>query len=271
MPLDSGFPNDDTAHGCLTREDVEALLAAAPSMTLVAHVRSSPDDATPLLRGEPPFDRLRVTRLELKDTMKSAVERALAAAERTFQVPVGQMLPTMPVEAFIAPLADALRSSSSLTSLCCAAAAINRPPAALATVLGALQRHPTLNALELELRGVPLTADGHARSAVLTALCELVEANAPALTQLYFLDANLRDAELAPLMAALAHNTHLRVLYLGHNSKVGAALARDVLRPAVLAATALRGLTVGTEEEAGEPIMFEVQALLRARPAHSHA
>jgi len=266
VALQSGYI-DDTAPDCLTREDVEALLEAAPSMTLVAHVRCSPGNATQLLRGEPPFDRLRVTRLELNDSTDSIVDHFTAFLGVVSHTMPGHMPPTTPAEAFIAPLADALRCSSSLISLCCAATAINDPPAALATFLGALQRHPTLRVLELELQGFPLTVDGDAHSAALTALCELVEANAPALTRLYIFDANLRDLELVPLLSALAHNTHLRVLDLGGNSTLSGAFARDVLLPAVHAATALRKLTVCTDR-AGAPVMQKVMALLQARPQH---
>ena len=136
-------------------------------------------------------------------------------------------------------------------------------------VVAALTAHPSLRVLRLTLSGHAL--DNLDRNlerddAVMRALCNLVEADAPSLRELRILNEVLHDALLAPLIDALAHNTHLRVLDFGAQSVIGQALASERLLPAVQAATALRVLGL-KEDSDGAPALQEVQALLQARVA----
>jgi hypothetical protein len=62
------------------------------------------------------------------------------------------------------------------------------------------------------------------------ALAALVAADTPALHTLR--ECRLGDAGLGPLVDALAHNTHLRVLQYGRN-ELSEAFMRDRLLPAV--------------------------------------
>ena len=239
-------------------------------MTLVAHVRCSLGDAEPLLRRVPPFDRLCAPRLELTDTMACAMQHLLERGDALIHVALGQQLPVPAVKECIAPLADALRSSS-LIALRCDAARLHIPPEALVVILTALRELPTLDALELWLSRSTLTANGDERlapgaAAALAALCDLVEANAPALTTLRISNAGLGDEQLVPLLAALEHNTRLRVLDLGDDSTVSSEQAGSALLRAVRAATALRELMVGADEAATAAV-DEAQALLQARAA----
>ena len=187
----------------------------------------------------------------------------------------GQMLPVPPVMECVALLADALRCSN-LIALRCDAARLHNPPSALALILNALREHPTLTALELWLSYDTLTGYGDARLApgaavVLAALCDLVEANAPALTTLRVSNARLRDEQLVPLLAALEHNTRLHALDLGDyadstDSTLSSDQAGSALLRAVRGATGLRELVVGADE-AGVAAVQEAQALLQARAA----
>ena len=63
VPIDSGF---------LTAHDAAALLNAAPQMTLLAPVRCMAADAPRLLNKEAPFERLRMSRLSLVDSVRSS-------------------------------------------------------------------------------------------------------------------------------------------------------------------------------------------------------
>ena len=100
----------------------------------------------------------------------------------------------------------------------------------------------------------------------LRALCALVEADSPALRELRIFDESLSDEVLAPLLDALAHNTHLRVLDFGTGSAISQALTTERLLPAVRAAAALRVLRL-KEHSDGAPALQEVQAMLQARVA----
>ena len=230
-------------------------------MELVAHARCRLGEAERLLRRTPPFERLCVTRLELTDTLFGKALNIYAF--RNGGLPA--------VMVCIATLADALRCSSSITSLRCDADGLHVPPEALAVLLNALCKHPTLEALELRLWRTTLTVTDETLYAPVTAaaqkaLCDLLEANAPALTTLRISNARLRDEQLVLLMLALEHNTRLRDLDLGGDSKVSSARVGSTLLRAVRAATALRELVVGADE-AGAAAVQEAQAVLQARAA----
>ena len=97
-------------------------------------------------------------------------------------------------------------------------------------LLGALVAHPTLRTISL---GSDECADG-VDEEVGAALAALVVANSPVLTVLDVSFCSLRDEALAPLLAALPHNTHLRTLDVTCH-KASAAFALDVLEPAAAA------------------------------------
>ena len=99
-------------------------------------------------------------------------------------------------------------------------------------LLGALTTHPTLRTIILSSNYVSDHLDDD--MTVGAALAALVEANSPALTVLDVSSCFFRDAALAPLLAALPHNTHLRTLNLINHS-ASAAFVRDVLDPAAAA------------------------------------
>ena len=78
---------------------------------------------------------------------------------------------------------------------------------------------------------------------------------------------SLRDAGLAPIVAALPHNHHLRDLDLRYTGPSDAFL-RNTLLPAVRANTSLRylGLMLGSMAE--HPAALEAEALVRSRTQH---
>ncbi len=102
----------------------------------------------------------------------------------------------------------------------------------------ALTGHPRLHTINLSEDFVHGDA-----SAAYAALGALAAANAPALQQLDVSGSRLGDEGMGPLVEALRHNTHLRVLNCADNG-MSHAFARDYLLPAVRANTGLRTLTV---------------------------
>jgi hypothetical protein len=137
-------------------------------------------------------------------------------------------------------LAAALRANSTLTELRLRSVGLWRDEAAAAAaaaLLAALRAHPSLWALDLGANAcVPATA--HVAGAALAAL---VAADAPALIGLCVCECRLGDIGLAPLCAALPHNTHMHMLNV-FETGMSAAFARDVLLPAVRANGSLREL-----------------------------
>ncbi len=134
-------------------------------------------------------------------------------------------------------LRDALLANSTLTCLSLRGN-LWRDTDALATMFGALTGHVSLRTLNLKDTAV-LTAGTFAAAAFWFGA--LVEANAPALTQLNVSQSDLGDAGLRPLLEALPQNTHLRTLDVSFNG-MSAAFTRDVLLPSVHANTSLRQL-----------------------------
>jgi hypothetical protein len=147
---------------------------------------------------------------------------------------VGQ-LPQLLDAPSAALLGDALRANSTLTSL---TLHVNfwRDTGAGIALLNALTAHVSLRNLNLSNNAV--LAAGAVAAAAYGAL---VAANAPALTELDVSHGELGDEGLRPLLEALPHNTHLRMLGISNNG-MNAAFARDVLLPAVRANTSLRQL-----------------------------
>jgi hypothetical protein len=136
-------------------------------------------------------------------------------------------------------LADALRENNMLTELSLQYVRLWHDEAAAATtLLGALTGHPSLRSLDC--CGNDAGPNAAAAGAVLGSL---IAANAPALTELDISYCGLRDAGMAPLISALAANTHLRKLPCFGND-TSEAFARNVLLPAVRANTGLRSLVI---------------------------
>jgi hypothetical protein len=161
-------------------------------------------------------------------------------------------------DAATAPLRDALRASSALTSL-----TLRNTPFSLRTLLGGLIGHPSLRTLRVLLRGCA------AYWQVDAALTAIVAANAPALTALDVSSSRMGDARLAALLAALARNTHLRALDVSGNA-LTAAFARDTLLPAARAARSLRELNAA-DDNVDWPAAREAEALVAARAAADDA
>jgi hypothetical protein len=116
----------------------------------------------------------------------------------------------------------------------------------------ALAGHPRLHTIDLSSNSAyGVYAD------VAAALCALVAANAPALQQLHVNHAQLNDAAMGPLVEALRHNTHLRVLDVTCND-VSESFERDRLLPAVRANSSLRTLVV--DELFSRPVACEAAA-----------
>jgi Ran GTPase-activating protein (RanGAP) involved in mRNA processing and transport len=154
-------------------------------------------------------------------------------------------------------LSDALLANTSLTSLSLEYSNFGRNAAAAVVLLTALTGHPRLRNIDLSGNRVPRVLRWAA--AACAALGALVAANAPSLQQLDVSYNALGDAGLGPLVEALRHNTHLRVLNCAHNG-MSEAFAHDRLLPAVHANASLRTLTV-------EPLKYGKRAPDSAREA----
>jgi hypothetical protein len=137
-------------------------------------------------------------------------------------------------------------------------------PAAL-TLLGALVGH-------LSLRSLTLTGDSpydDDAPALGAALAALVAADAPALQELRIRWNALGDVGLAPLVAALPRNRHLRVLDVAGNN-MSERFARERLLPAVRANTGLQQLCcVDGNLEEPQPAAAEVEELVKRRQRRS--
>jgi hypothetical protein len=134
----------------------------------------------------------------------------------------------------VAVLGDALRASSTLTSL--SLLGLWNEQAVSAALLRALTGHLSLQVLAVH----GLLYFAHAGAA----LGELVAADAPSLVDLDASRCYLGDVGLGPLFEALPHNTHLRTLNCCDNF-VTEAFMRDRLLPAVRANSSLRLLDTG--------------------------
>jgi hypothetical protein len=126
-------------------------------------------------------------------------------------------------------LSNALRANTTLTSATFNWFGLFNDAATSAALLGALTGHPSLRKLDVSSsRAYGLAAPAG------VALAALVAANAPALHELHMNNCWLGDAALGPLVDALPHNTHLRILNCSMNH-LSEAFKRDRLRPAVRA------------------------------------
>ena len=157
-------------------------------------------------------------------------------------------------------VADALRRTTTLTSLNLCGARLCRDMDAAQTLLGALVGHPSLRELELSCEQ---TLDAEERETAVplgAALAALVAADAPALQELDIVGNDLGDAGLAPLAVALPRNRHLRTLKLRVNG-MSERFARERLLPAVQANTSLREFWCASEP----PAAVEAEELVTQR------
>jgi hypothetical protein len=239
--------------GVLTAFDAEALLLAAPHITLRAPLRCTPPEALWPLNKLEPFDRLHLLNLSLADSVLSQLYLVTALGA----------IRTLPVHECIAALADALRQNNTLESLYFDATYTYNCDATMAILLPALISHPSLRVLDLYL--VPHTLLNFLRDySAQRALCALVAADAPALRKLHIQGETLSDVVLSPLLDALALNKHLRVIDFGAHSSISAALAADKLLTAVRGAEALRELVLQVDGD-GAQVLVEVQTMLASR------
>jgi hypothetical protein len=165
-------------------------------------------------------------------------------------------------------LAEVLRANTTLTALHLVGLRFWEVAAAAITLLGALVAHESLHALSVHGDSMRI-AD---RAPAGAALGALLAADAPALTALDIGDCELRDAGMAPLLAALPGNTHLRTLACAGN-EITEAFAADVLLLAVRANGSLRALGVDgpVNLPTVRPAEHEAAAFVREREEEAAA
>jgi hypothetical protein len=163
--------------------------------------------------------------------------------------------PLLDVPAALA-LGNALRASSTLTSVILGWLHLWHDPVAATALLGALMGHASLRSLNILGNSV----DPASREEAGASIAALVASNAPALTELDVSSCDLGDAGLEPLFDALPANTHLRKLSCREN-KLSDAFVRERLLPAVRANSSLRELNIGLDADAA----LEAEALLQRR------
>ena len=130
-------------------------------------------------------------------------------------------------------------------------------------MLRALTRHPTLKNLDLRFNG-PVDA-----GAAGVALGALVAADAPSLTGLRIGSSDFGDFGLEPIVDALRHNTHLRLLDCC-NVSMSRQFAHERFLPAVRANTSLHALRAGAmwdndEDGVAPRAVLGAEALVAAR------
>jgi hypothetical protein len=160
-------------------------------------------------------------------------------------------------------VAEALRNTMTLTSLHLLFTHLCGDMEAAGVLLAALVGHPSLRELEF--------AEDHRfayPAALGAALAALVAADAPALQELDISCNVLGDDGLAPLVAALPRNRHLRVLNIADNG-MSDEFARSQLLPAVRANTGLHQLSCSSDAEEAEHAAEEAMELVRRRTQRS--
>ena len=163
-------------------------------------------------------------------------------------------------------LADAIAAHHTLLQFGLEQAQFWNDAIAAAAVMRAVTGHPSLQNLDLSFNSPPDPAAAGA------ALGALVAADAPALRELDIRHSpQLGEIGLRPLLDALAHSTHLRLLDCC-NTGMSEAFARDVFLPAVRANTSLRTLEASKwwnnwPDGVAPPAVLEAEALVAARGA----
>ncbi len=163
-------------------------------------------------------------------------------------------------------LAGALQVNTTLRMLQLERMELWRDARASMAVVRALTAHPSLQDLSL-CDNQPVNVD--AATTAGAALGALVAANAPALRELHITYSSLGDAGLAPLLDALASNTHLRALHCDDNA-MSEAFARDTFLPAIRANGSLRELVAsewwgGVEDGVAPEEVLQAEALVNGR------
>ena len=161
------------------------------------------------------------------------------------------------IDAAAAPaVADALRANRTLTHLSLQCIKLWDDMDAASAILGALTAHSTLRILDLCLNIIWDNVDGAdatVRKQAGTLLGALIAADACALKALDISSCGLGDAGMAPVLAALAKNTHLFCLMCGNNCMTRA-FAHNRLLPAVKRNTSLMGLSAQSTDEFNTPV-----------------
>jgi hypothetical protein len=213
------------------------------------------------------LSQLRMDRCSLSHASAAALARLLGSVALTQLWIDNDENPLLDAPA-AALLADALRANTTLQVLELDCMDLWSDVAAGVAVMRALTAHPSVRVLSL-FQNQAATVD--AAAAAGAALGALVAANAPALHDLYVESALLSDAGLAPLLDALAANTHLLALDISDNA-MSAAFARDTFLPAIRANSSLRELAAsnwwgGEEYGAAPEEVFQAEAFVKARNA----
>jgi hypothetical protein len=154
-------------------------------------------------------------------------------------------------------VADALRGNTTLKELTIGACHFLSNAPAACVLLRGLVRHPSLFLLHINDE-IPNDS-----VAVGAALAELLTADSPALRHLYLPRVRLNDGGLAPIMDALPHNHHLRVLSISHTG-ASQAFSRDRTLPAIRANTSLVAFLCGGDSKT--PAEVEARQLVFSRP-----
>jgi hypothetical protein len=242
-----------------------ALLATAPHLRVFeAHLKGAAQEAAALVQAAARLGALHVrfgvqlapdSTDRTYDTIAMAANGIARAAREPGQAPQ----PRAP------GFAGAVRASGDTTSFEFLGALHGQESAP--TLLAALQAHPRVRVVELQLPADAFdeteTADGDAHP-LADALAALVAANSPTLQQLHVrTERALCDTDLAPLVEALLLNTHLTTLRCGPAGDVSEDFARRVLLPAVHGNASLRVLRICEQQES--PALREAEALVQQR------
>jgi hypothetical protein len=167
-------------------------------------------------------------------------------------------------EGSAALLAAALRVNSTLTTLGLMQINVWHDAAAAETLLQALTAHPSVQTVNLGFNGVAVADRARAGAS----LGALVEANVPALKELFVSGCGLGDEGIGPLVDALAVNTHMRKLVCSGND-MSDAFALERLQPALLANNSLRRLMLVADDvaNAASPALRQLEQLVTERAA----
>ena len=158
-------------------------------------------------------------------------------------------------------VANALRSTTTLTDVDFGRTNLSRDTGAAVELLGACAGHPTLRSITVAWESPDDPA------ALGTVLASIVAADSPALHSLDIFHNDLGDNGLAPIVDALSRNRHLQTLNLLCNN-MSEDFARLRLLPAVRANTGLRILLACRDDGDKEamPAAVEAETLVNKRP-----
>ena len=165
------------------------------------------------------------------------------------------------LQSSVALLAAAVRANDALFAVYLEATGILGDASVAETLISALSSHPSL--AHLCICEDPVAVADRAR--IGASLGVLVSANSPHLRGLDLSGCDLDDEGLDPLVDALQFNTHLVELSCFGNN-VSEAFALHRLRPAILANTGLKALTlVGPFDDEDAPVLQLLEQLVQAR------